>query len=123
MIDSELTGSAGSLPPSQGSGPTSPSAVKDNADAAFWADSPHSIASYDAFVRDLPELLRTHPGWCAAYASGIRLGIAPRRCREFYEKLNEIDCDPSQILVFTIEPQGPPQVIEIAWSGWDDDSP
>jgi hypothetical protein len=115
MVDSEVTGSAGSLPPSQGSGTPSASVAQDNSDAAFWADSPHSIASYEAFLRDLPELLQTHPGWCAAYANGVRLGIARRRCREFYEKLNEIDCDQSQILVFTIEPQRPPQEVEIGF--------
>lgn len=108
MIDSE-TGTAASASPSRGDGETSPSA----ADAAFWADAPHSIASYEAFLRDLPELMQTHPGWCVAYANSIRLGIARRRCREFYEELNDIDCDQSQILVFTIEPQRPPQQVEI----------
>jgi hypothetical protein len=112
MIDSEATSPAESTPPLHGTGGPSPSAAeRDN--AAFWADSPHSIASYDAFLQDLPELLQTHPGWCAAYANGVRLGLARRRCREFYEKLNEIDCDQSQILVFTIEPQWPPQEVEI----------
>ena len=113
MIDSEVTSSAGSIPPSPGSGLPSASVAKDNADAAFWADAPHSIASYEAFLRDLPELMQSNPGWCVAYANGVRLGIARRRCREFYEQLNEIDCDPSQVLVFTIEPQLPPQEVEI----------
>src|SRR5688572_14196434 len=100
MIDSEVTGSAGSTPPSHSLVPNSPSAGE-AADAAFWADSAHSIASYEAFRRDLPELMQSNPGWCVAYANGVRLGIARRRCREFYEELNKIDCDPSQVVVFT----------------------
>lgn len=120
MIDSEIGNGASASPSCAASG-TSPSDVA-TANAAFWADAPHSIASYEAFLRDLPELLQTHPGWCVAYANGIRLGIARRRRREFYEKLNEVDCDPSQVLVFTIEPQRPPQQVEIGLLEVLDDS-
>jgi hypothetical protein len=120
MIDSEPDAAASASPSRHAGGTSSPAVA--SADAAFWADAPHSIASYEAFLRDLPELLQTHAGWCVAYANGIRLGIARRRCREFYEKLNAIDCDPSQILVFTIEPQRPPQQVEIGLLEVLDDS-
>jgi hypothetical protein len=113
MIDSD-TGTAASTSPSRGAGGTSPSA----ADAAFWADAPHSIASYEAFLRDLPELMQSHLGQCAAYQDGVRWGIGPRR-QLFFQEIYSAGADPQRMLFFTIEPQVPLQ-IELLTPQWDD---
>jgi len=117
MIDSDATSPDFSTSQQQGQEPLqmSSAASNENSDASFWATPAHSIASYEAFLHELPELMESHNGWCAAYVNGVRVGIAPRRCREFYKELNEKGCDGSQLLVFTIEPPGPPLEIEIAW--------
>lgn len=117
MIDSDAASPNASASQQPGREPfqISPAASSLDSDASFWATPAHSIASYEAFLRELPELMESHRGWCAAYVNGVRVGIGPRRCREFYKELNEKGCDGSQLLVFTIEPPGPPHEIEIAW--------
>ena len=82
----------------------------------WFSETPaHSTASYEAFLRDLPELMKTHPGLCAAYQNGVRMGIGPRR-REFYQELYKQGCDSTQLLLFTIEPQEPMEVVVPGWS-------
>ncbi|MDX1948234.1 MAG: hypothetical protein SFU86_22780 [Pirellulaceae bacterium] len=91
---------------------SSPMATREG-DNWFNETPAHSTASYEAFLLDLPELMETHPGLCAAYQNGVRMGIGPRR-REFYQELFGKGCDPTRLLVFTIEPQVPLEV-EVSW--------
>jgi hypothetical protein len=69
----------------------------------------HAAASYNAFLRDLPELLASHRGGCAAYEDGVRQGIG-RRSREFFQTMYDKGCDPQRLLFFVIEPQEPMEV-------------
>jgi hypothetical protein len=108
MIDSEVTGSAGSIPPTHRSGPLSASVGRGNA---------HSIASYEAFLRDLPELMQSHAGQCAAYQDGVRWGVGPRR-QPFFQEIYAQGADPQRMLFFTIEPQVPRE-IELLTPEWE----
>jgi hypothetical protein len=69
----------------------------------------HSIDSYEAFLRELPELMASSPGQCAAYVDGKRVGIGPRR-REFFKQMYDTGHDPLRLLFFTIEPQIPREI-------------
>jgi hypothetical protein len=80
-----------------------------DSDASFWATPAHSIASYEAFLRELPGLMKTNLGQCAAYQDGIRMGIGLRR-REFFKQMYDLGCDPARLLFFTIEPQEPHEI-------------
>ena len=117
MVDSELTGSAGSTPLSYGSRVPTASVAKDNSTVTVWADSPHSTASYEAFLRDLPELMQSHAGQCAAYQDGIRWGVGPRR-QPFFQEIYAKGADPQRMLFFTIEPQVPHEV-ELLTPEWE----
>jgi hypothetical protein len=90
-------GSGAFLAPGQSQGAGSP--------PDYLPDVPaHATASYESFLRDLPELMLSHPGQCAAYEDGIRKGIGPSR-RDFFRQMYESGCDPKRLLFFTIEPQ------------------
>ena len=111
MIDEQQSSRAGPEFDSRPSVPALPlpAAGGDDSDAALWPTPAHSIASYESFLRDLPELMASSPGQCAAYQDGIRVGIGPRR-REFFKLMYDRGYDPLRLLFFTIEPQLPNEI-------------
>jgi len=83
--------------------PLSPVSADATAISSFVEVPEHASASYETFLRELPDLLRSHPGQWAAYQDGIRQGIGLRR-REFIKQMYDQGCDPKRLLFFTIEP-------------------
>ncbi len=64
--------------------------------------SPILDAGGDAFFRDLPELLKTHPGWWVAYYGNERIAMA-RTHQEIYRLCEGRDIDWSVLLIGCIE--------------------
>ncbi len=116
MIDSDSTSSTVPTSPSQGHEllPVARSAVKRDSAAT---EPSHAIASYEAFLRDLPALLQSHPGQCAAYQDGVFWGIGPAR-PAFFQDIYAKGADLRRMLFFTVEPQVPHEV-ELLTPEWD----
>jgi hypothetical protein len=65
--------------------------------------SPVMQAAWDAFQRDLPQLLKEKPGWWVLYHGDKRLGIN-KDDRPLYRLCDEQGWPSDEIVVFCVEP-------------------
>lgn len=56
----------------------------------------------ETFLRDLPQLLKTHYGWSAAYSGNRRLGLS-RSAWKLYDECLRRGLKPSEVLVVYVD--------------------
>jgi hypothetical protein len=66
--------------------------------------SPAVVAAYEAFRRDLPQLLQTHPGKWVAYSGDRRLGFSNTKS-ELYLTCLAQGLPRGEFLVTCVEPE------------------
>ncbi|HKI32189.1 MAG TPA: hypothetical protein VKA46_10000 [Gemmataceae bacterium] len=72
-------------------------------DALLGESVPPLIAGgRKAFLRDLPQLLKTHRGWCVAYSGDRRLGIS-RSALKLYDECFRQGLARTEFIVLDVE--------------------
>lgn len=87
-----------------------PTAVPIAPPVSSYTPSPAQARCLEAFARDLPELLVTHPRKCVAYVNGERLRIADTQTELYRECLHDRGLPHEEFIVCLIAPDADDEI-------------